>query len=186
MSTTEILADADSHMTKTVKALGHEFTTVRTGRASGAILENIVVDYYGTPTPIANLAGVKTPEAQLLVIEPWDKSVLSAIEKAIQASDLGITPSNDGSVIRLPFPPLTEERRKELVKLCKHYSEEAKVAVRNIRRDANAKLERAQKASEISEDDQRRAETEIQKLTDNHIKDIDEALKRKESEIMEV
>lgn len=186
MSTTEILGDADSHMSKTVKALGHEFTTVRTGRASGAILESISIDYYGTPTPVANLAGIKTPEPQLLVIEPWDKTALKAIEQAIQASDLGITPSNDGNVIRLPFPPLTEERRRDLVKLCKGYAEEAKIAVRNIRREANTKLERAEKAAEISEDDLRRAEVEIQKLTDNHIKDIDEAFKRKEAEIMEV
>lgn len=186
MSTTEILGDADSHMGKTVKALGHEFTTVRTGRASGAILENLTIDYYGTPTPIANLAGIKTPEAQLLVIEPWDKTALKSIEQAIQASDLGITPSNDGNVIRLPFPPLTEERRRDLVKLCKGYSEDAKIAVRNIRREANTKLERAEKAAEISEDDLRRAEVEIQKLTDARIKDIDESLRRKEAEIMEV
>lgn len=186
MSTTEILGDADSHMGKALKSLAHEFTTVRTGRASGAILENISIDYYGTPTPIANLAGIKTPEAQLLVIEPWDKTALKAIVQAIQASDLGITPSNDGNVIRLPFPPLTEERRRDLVKLCKGYSEEAKIAVRNVRREANTKLERAEKAAEISEDDLRRAEVEIQKLTDNHIKSIDDSLKRKEVEIMEV
>lgn len=186
MSTTEIMNEARAHMDKTVGALGHEFTTVRTGRASGAILDNIQIDYYGTPTPITQLAGVKTPEAQLLVIEPWDKSILSAIEKAIQASDLGIQPSNDGNIIRLPFPPLTEERRRDLVKQCKHYAEESKIAIRNIRRDANGKLERAEKASEISEDDLRRAETDIQKLTDSHIHDIDESLKRKEVEIMEV
>ena len=186
MSTTEILADARAHMGKTVTALSHEFSTVRTGRASGAILEKISIDYYGTPTPVSQIAGIKSPEPQLLVIEPWDKSVLSAVEKAIMASDLGITPSNDGTVIRLPFPPLTEERRKELVKLCKHYSEEARVAVRNIRRDANGRLERAEKDGLISEDDLRRAETEIQKLTDAHIKDVDDALKRKEAEIMEV
>jgi ribosome recycling factor len=186
MSTTEIMNDARAHMEKSVKALAHEFTTVRTGRASAAVLEGILIDYYGTPTPITQLAGVKTPEAQMLVIEPWDKTALKTIEKAIQNSDLGITPSNDGSVIRLPFPPLTEERRKGLVKQCKHYAEEAKVGVRNIRRDSNGKLERAEKDSEISEDDLRRAETEIQKLTDAHVKAIDEALKRKEAEIMEV
>lgn len=186
MSTKAILADASAHMDKTVKALAHEFGTVRTGRASGAVLEDIKIDYYGTLTPINQIAGVKSPEPQTLLIEPWDKTALKAIEHAIQASDLGITPSNDGSVIRLPFPPLTEERRKELVKQCKHYAEEAKVGVRNIRRDANAKLERAEKDSEISEDDLRRAETEIQKVTDAHVKEIDEALKRKEAEIMEV
>lgn len=186
MSTNEILAFAREHMSKSLSSLAHEFSTVRTSRASGALLENIKVDYYGTPTPITQMAGVKSPEPQLLVIEPWDKSMLSVMEKAIQSSDIGITPSNDGIVIRLPFPPLTEERRKELVKQCKHYSEEARVAIRNIRREANTKLERAEKDSEISEDDMRRAEAEIQKLTDAHIKDIDEALKRKEAEIMEV
>jgi ribosome recycling factor len=186
MSTTEILADTSAHMDKTVKALAHEFGSVRTGRASGAVLEGIKIDYYGTPTPISQIAGIKSPEPQMLLIEPWDKTALKAIEHAIMASDLGITPSNDGSVIRLPFPPLTEERRKDLVKQCKHYAEEAKVGVRNIRRDSNTKLERAEKDSQISEDDLRRAETEIQKLTDAHVKEIDEALKRKEAEIMEV
>jgi ribosome recycling factor len=186
MSKSEILAEARSHMEKTVKALAHEFTTVRTGRASSAVLDNIQIDYYGTPTPITQLAGVKTPEAQLLVIEPWDKSILSAIEKAIQSSDLGITPSNDGSIIRLPFPQLNEERRKELVKMCKHYAEESRVAVRNIRRDANAKLERIQKAGDISEDEREDGKDEVQKLTDSHVHEIDEALKRKEVEIMEV
>lgn len=186
MSTSEILNDARAHMDKTVKALLHEFTTVRTGRANGAILEKISIDYYGTQTPISQIAGIKTPEAQLLLIEPWDKSALSAIEKAIMASDLGITPNNDGSVIRLPFPPLTEERRKDLAKICKGYSEDARVGIRNIRREANAKLVRAEKDAEISEDDMRRAETDIQKQTDAHIKEIDESLKRKEAEIMEV
>ena len=186
MSTTAILGDASDHMDKTVKALAHEFSTVRTGRASGAVLDGIKIDYYGTPTPITQIAGIKAPEPQLLVIEPWDKTALKAIEHAIQASDLGITPSNDGMIIRLPFPPLTEERRKDLVKQCKHFAEEARVAVRNIRRDANAKLVRAEKDSEISEDDLRRAEAEIQKVTDAHIKEIDDAVKRKEVEIMEV
>ena len=186
MSTAEIMSTTRDHMDKAVKALSHEFTTIRTGRASAAVLEGIQIDYYGTATPITQIAGIKTPEPQLLVIEPWDKSALKAIEHAIQASDLGITPSNDGAVIRLPFPALTEERRKDLVKQCKHYAEEARVAVRNIRRDANTKLERAQKDSEISEDDLRRAEADIQKMTDSHIHDIDESLKRKEAEVMEV
>jgi len=186
MSTTDILNDARSHMDKSVKALAHEFSTVRTGRASAAVLEGIQIDYYGTPTPITQMAGVKTPEAQMLIIEPWDKSMLKEIEHAIQASDLGITPSNDGSVIRLPFPALTEERRKELVKQCKHYAEEARVAVRNIRRDANTKLVRAEKDALISEDELRRAEAETQKITDSHIHEIDEAFKRKDAEVMEV
>lgn len=186
MSTAAILSDASAHMDKTIKALAHEFGSVRTGRASGAVLEGIKIDYYGTPTPIAQIAGIKSPEPQMLLIEPWDKTALKAIEHAIMASDLGITPSNDGSVIRLPFPPLTEERRRDLVKQCKHFAEEAKIGVRSVRRDANGKLERAEKDSEISEDELRRAEVEIQKLTDAHVKEIDEALKRKETEIMEV
>ena len=184
--TNDIIRDAVDHMDKSVKALQHEFGTVRTGRASSAIFEKINVDYYGTPTPILQIAGVKTPEPQMLLIEPWDKSALGAIEKAIRASDLGLNPSNDGQVIRVPFPPLTEERRKELVKLCKHYAEEARVAVRNIRRDANHKLERLSKDGEASEDEVRRSEGEIQKATDVHIAQIEEALKRKEAEIMEV
>lgn len=184
--TTEILKAADEHMKKSVAALSHEFTTVRTGRASGAILEKISIEYYGTPTPLLQIAGVSSPEPQLLVISPYDRSAMSAIEKAILASDLGITPSNDGQVIRLPFPPLTEERRRDLVKLVKHYTEEARVAIRNIRRDANERLKRSEKDAEISQDDLHRAEAEIQRLTDAHIKDIDELLKRKEAEIMEV
>lgn len=182
----DVIRDADDHMNKTVAALSHEFAGVRTGRASGQILEKISIDYYGTPTPIMQLAAIKSPEPQLLVVEPWDKSSMSAIEKAIRASDLGLNPSNDGLVIRIPFPPLTEERRKDLVKLCKGYAEEARVGVRNIRRDANERLKRLEKDAEISEDDLRRAEVEVQKLTDGHIKDIDETLKRKEDEIMEV
>jgi ribosome recycling factor len=186
MSTSEVMNDAKAHMDKTVKALAHEFSTVRTGRASGAVLEDIKIDYYGTPTSVSQIAGVKSPEPHLLVIEPWDKTALKAIEQAILGSDLGITPSNDGVVIRLPFPQLTEERRKELVKTCKSYSEEARVGIRNIRRDANAKLVKSEKEGSISEDDLRRAEAETQKLTDAHIQQIDEALKRKEAEVMEV
>jgi ribosome recycling factor len=184
--TNDIIKDADDHMKKSVGALAHEFGTVRTGRASGAILEKIQIDYYGTPTPLLQIAGVSSPEPQLLVISPYDRTAMGAIEKAILASDLGLNPSNDGQVIRLPFPPLTEERRKDLVKLVKHYAEEARVAVRNIRRDANERLKRAEKDAEISQDDLRRAEAEIQKLTDAHVHEIDEALKRKEAEIMEV
>lgn len=184
--TNDIIKDADAHMNKSVAALAHEFSTVRTGRASGSILEKIQIDYYGTPTPLLQIAGVSSPEPQLLVISPYDRSAMGAIEKAILASDLGLNPSNDGQVIRLPFPPLTEERRKELVKLVKHYAEEARVAIRNIRRYANERMKRAEKDAEISQDDLRRAEADIQKLTDTHIRDIDEALKRKEAEIMEV
>lgn len=182
----DISKDTKEHMGKSVAALTHEFSGVRTGRASGAILEKIHVDYYGTPTPIMQIAAIKSPEPQTLVIDPWDKSAMGAIEKAIRASDLGLNPSNDGVIIRIPFPPLTEERRRELVKLCKGYAEEARVAIRNIRRDSNERLKRMEKEGEISEDDLRRAEVEIQKLTDDHIKIIDESLKRKDEEIMEV
>jgi len=182
----DVIKDAADHMDKSVTALNHEFSTVRTGRASGSLLEKIQVEYYGVPTPLLQIASVGVPEPQLLVITPYDRSAMGAIEKAIQASDLGLNPSNDGQVIRLPFPPLTEERRKDLVKLCKHYAEEARTAVRNIRRNANDTLKKLEKDSEISQDDLHRAETEIQKITDSHIALIDEALKRKEEEIMEV
>jgi len=184
--TSDIIRDAREHMDKTHAALLHEFATVRTGRASAALFEKVHVDAYGSSMPLNQVANIKVPEPQTVVIEPWDKSVMGAIEKAILGSDLGLNPSNDGSVIRVPFPPLTEERRRDLVKLCKGYAEEARVAVRNIRRDANHKLERLSKDGEASEDDVRRAEAEVQKLTDSHVKEIDEALKRKEAEIMEV
>ncbi|MCL1890947.1 MAG: ribosome recycling factor [Coriobacteriia bacterium] len=176
----------EEQMDKTVANLQHEFMTVRTGRASAAMLERVMVDYYGTPTPITQLAGIKTPEAHLLVVEPWDKGVLKDVEKALLASDLGITPSNDGSIIRLPFPPPTEERRKELVKQCRQLAEEAKVAIRNVRRDANTKLERLIKAEDLSKDEEHRAEEHIQKLTDTHVAKIEENLKTKEAEVMEV
>jgi ribosome recycling factor len=184
--TKEIVKDAAEHMDKSVTALAHEFSTVRTGRASGAILEKILVDYYGVATPLLQIATVTAPEPQMLVIQPYDKTAIKGIEKAILASDLGLNPANDGQVIRVPFPPLTEERRRELVKLCKGYAEEARVAVRNIRRDANDKLKRSEREGEISQDDQHRAEAEIQKATDAHVAQIDESLTRKEAEIMEV
>lgn len=182
----DILATTREHMTKSVAALTGEFAVVRTGRASAQVLDRIMIDYYGTPTPITQLAGVKAPEAHLLVIEPWDKSVLHAIEKAINASDLGIHPNNDGSVIRLPFPAPTEERRCDLVKQCKGIAEDGRIAVRNIRRDANTKLDKLSKGGEISEDDARRASEEVQRLTDSTIKQIDELLQHKEAEVMEV
>ena len=184
--TSDIIRDATAHMDKTHNALLHEFASVRTGRASAALFEKVHVDAYGSSMPLNQVANIKVPEPQTAIIEPWDKSVMSAIEKAILASDLGLNPSNDGIVIRVPFPALNEERRRELVKLCKGYAEEGRVAVRNIRRDANHRLDKLGKDGEVSEDDVRRAEAEIQKLTDNHIKEIDEALKRKEAEIMEV
>lgn len=182
----QTISQATDRMKKAIAALAHEFASVRTGRASGALLDRIAIDYYGTPTPLLQLAGVSAPEPQLLVISPYDKSIMGAIEKAILASDLGLNPSNDGTVIRVPFPALTEERRKELVKLCHGYAEQARVAVRNARRDANDHLKKQDKDGEISQDDAHRAEAEIQKLTDAHVREIDEMLKRKELEIMEV
>ena len=149
-------------------------------------MDGIKADYYGTPTPINQMAGVKTPEAHLLVIEPWDKSSVKDIERAILESDLGVTPNNDGSVIRLPFPQLTEERRRELVKQCKGYAEEARVAVRNARRDANDAISKAQKADGLPEDEAKRAEEAVQKLTDKYVKDVEEATKKKEAEVMEI
>lgn len=180
------IQEATDRMKKAVAALSHEFAGVRTGRASGSLLEKISVEYYGVSTPLLQIAAISVPEPQLLVITPYDRTAMNAIEKAILASDLGLNPSNDGQIIRLPFPPLTEERRKELAKLCRHYAEESRVAIRNIRRDINDSLKRQEKAGEISEDDLRRAEVEVQKATDSHIKDIDELLRRKEQEIMEV
>lgn len=182
----EILMSAEERMEKAITALKENFMGVRTGRANAMVLDRIKVDYYGVPTPINQMAGVKTPEAHLLVIEPWDKGMLRAIEHAIQESDLGVTPNNDGSVIRLPFPALTEERRRELVKQCKAFAEESRVAVRNARRDANAAVEKAIKNDNLPEDEAKRAEAEIQKLTDKYIADVDASFKKKEAEVMEI
>jgi ribosome recycling factor len=182
----EIISSHKAQMDRTLENLALEFSSVRTGRASATMLERINVDYYGASTPITQLAGIKSPDAHMLIIEPWDKSSLKEIEKAILASDLGITPSNDGHMIRLPFPPLTEERRRELVKQCRQIAEEAKVAVRNIRRDANSRLERLIKEESLSKDDEHRAEEQTQKLTDEHVEKISLALKHKEAEVMEV
>lgn len=184
--TAEIMTAAEANMNKALDNLKEAFVGVRTGRANPMMLDKIKVDYYGVPTPINQMAAVKTPDAHMLVIEPWDKSILRGIEAAILASDLGITPSNDGAVIRLPIPALTEERRKEMVKDCKTFAEEARVAVRNARRDANAKIERKKKNSEISEDDARRGEEQVQKLTDKFVASVDEMLKKKEAEVMEI
>lgn len=184
--TDEIMMTAEERMEKALVSLHEVFSTVRTGRANAMVLDRIKVDYYGVPTPINQMAGVKTPDAHMLVIEPWDKGVLRAIEHAIQESDLGVTPSNDGSVIRLPFPALTEERRRELVKQCKTYAEEARVAVRNARRDANTALDKAKKNDNLPEDEVKRAEEAVQKLTDKYIADVDAAFKKKEAEVMEI
>ena len=186
METDEIMLAAEERMENALDALGNAFASVRTGRANARVLDRIKVDYYGSLTPINQIAGIKTPDAHLLVIEPWDKSALKAIEKALQESDLGVTPSNDGAVIRLPFPALTEERRRELVKQCKGYAEDARVSVRNARRHANASLAKSEKEGEITEDEQHRGENEVQKLTDSFISKIEEAFKAKEAEVMEI
>ena len=179
-------SEIESKMNKTIEVLKQNFSEVRAGRANPAILNRISVEYYGTPTPINQVAGISVPEARLIMIQPWDASILKDIEKAILASDIGINPNNDGKVIRLAFPELTEERRKELVKDIKKTAEEAKVAVRAIRRDGIDKAKAMQKNSEITEDDLRGAEDTIQKLTDKKIEEIDRVLSDKEKEILTV
>ena len=173
-------------MQKSVDNLKEEYVTIRAGRANPHILDRLRVDYYGTPTPIQQVANVSVPEARMIQIAPWEKSLIKDIEKAILASDLGLTPANDGKVIRLVFPELTEERRKELVKDVKKKGEEAKVAIRNIRRDANDAVKKEAKANEISEDDQKQLEDKIQKLTDEYVKKIDQAIDAKSTEVMTV
>jgi ribosome recycling factor/uridylate kinase len=182
----EFLSDATSRMDKSVEATHEHFNSVRTGRASAALLDRIQIDYYGTPTPLKNMATINVPEARMLTIQPFDPTQIKAIEKAIQESDLGLTPSNDGKLIRLPIPQLTEERRKELVKLVRHMAEEGKVAVRNVRRDTLRHLEDLVKKGDVGDDEERQAEKDVQKLTDDHTTKIDDLLKRKEAEIMEV
>ena len=180
------LGDAQQRMDKSVDATHEHFNSVRTGRAAPALLDRITIDYYGTPTPLKNLATINAPEPRMLTIQPFDPSSIKSIEKAIQESDLGLTPSNDGKLVRLPIPQLTEERRKELVKLVRHMAEEGRVAVRNVRRDAIRHLEELVRNGDVGDDDERAAETRVQKLTDEHVGKIDELLKHKEAEIMEV
>ena len=182
----DFVSDANQRMDKSVEATHEHFNSVRTGRAAPALLDRIVVDYYGTPTPLKNLATISAPEPRLLSIQPFDPSSLKQVEKAIMESDLGLTPSNDGKLIRLPIPQLTEERRKELVKLVRSLAEEGRVAVRNVRRDAIKHLEVLVKDGDVGDDEERAAETRVQKVTDEHVAKIDEILKRKEAEIMEV
>lgn len=181
-----LIADAKTHMHKAVEAAKREFGSVRTGRASPALLERVMVDYYGVSTPVTQVASITVPDPRLLVIQPWDKSLVREVERAIQKSELGLVPSNDGAVIRLPIPSLTGERRKELVKVVHKQAEEARVSVRNIRRDHKEKLERLEKKGDLSEDETRRAVDELQKLTDQHTKEIDTLLAAKEKEITEV
>ena len=186
MTVESALKDAAGKMDKAVGVLKDELAGVRTGRATPASLSRVVVDYYGTMVPIQQLAGFSVPEPRTLMIQPYDKGAISSMEKAIQASDLGITPSNDGNVIRLTFPPLTEERRKELIKVVHHRGEEARVAVRNIRRHSKEELERLEREGTISEDDLIRAEKELQKLTDKHVEDVDVVVEHKEAELKEI
>jgi ribosome recycling factor len=185
-SAEEFIAGAGSRMGKSVEHARNEFNTVRTGRASGGLLDRIMVDYYGTATPLKQLATINVPEPRLLTIQPFDPTSIKAIEKAILESDLGLQPSNDGKLIRLPVPQLTEERRKDLVKVVRHMAEEHRVAVREVRRDALRHLQELVRSGDVGDDDERRAEQEVQKLTDAHTKTIDELLKHKEAEIMEV
>ena len=182
----DILSEAEDRMKKAVEYLTKDLATLRAGRANPAMLDKVMVDYYGEPTPLNQLANITVPEARLLVIQPWDKSSMADIEKSILKSDLGVTPNNDGNVIRIVIPQLTEERRKELVKVVKKRGEEAKVAVRNIRRDANDMLKSSEKEKMISEDEAKRGSEEVQKATDKYIKDIDVILAAKEKDIMEV
>ena len=182
----ELVQNAQSKMSKSVEHARSEFNTVRTGRAAPALLDRISIDYYGTPTPLKNLATISAPEPRMLTIQPFDPSSIKQIEKAIQESDLGLTPSNDGKLIRLAIPQLTEERRKELVKVVRHLAEESRVAVRNVRRDVMHHLKELVDNGDVGADDERRAEDRLQKLTDEHTKQIDELLKHKEAEILEV
>jgi ribosome recycling factor len=182
----EFLADCQRRMDGSIDHTRQEFNSVRTGRASAALLDRITIDYYGTPTPLKNMATISAPEPRLLTVQPYDPTQIRAIEKAIQESDLGLTPSNDGKLIRLPIPQLTEERRKELVKVVRRSAEDGKVAIRNVRRDVMRHLEELVRNGDVGDDEERRAENQVQKLTDEHVKRIDELLKNKEAEIMEV
>ncbi len=186
MTAETALKDADHKMKRAVEVTREEFSTVRTGRATPAILNRVTVDYYGTQTPMNQLASFSVPEPRTLVIQPFDKGSMAAMEKAIMQSDLGLTPSNDGNVIRLSFPQLTEERRKDLIKVVHHRAEEGRVAVRNVRRHIKEELERLKKDGEISEDDLNRSEKELQRLTDTHVSEIEELLTHKEKELSEV
>jgi len=180
----ELLGEAEARMQQAVEHLHGEFSTVRTGRANAGILHRVMVDYYGAPTPLQQLASVSVPEPQLLVIQPYDRSSLGTIERAIQLSSLGMNPSNDGTVIRLTFPPLTEERRREFIKLVRHMAEESRISVRNVRRHSKSDIESL--VGEVSEDDVRRGEATLQEMTDGFIKKVDELLQHKETELLEV
>jgi ribosome recycling factor len=182
----DILKEANDRMAKAVDHVKSEMMKIRTGKASVGMLDSIKVDYYGTPTPISQVANVSTPDFHTITVQPWDKTVIPTIEKAIMSSDMGLNPANDGSLIRIPIPPLNEERRKEMVKVVKKTAEEGKIAIRNIRRDDMEKLKKTEKEDHVSEDERKHGETELQKLTDTHIKEIDRITEAKEKEVMEV
>lgn len=184
--TQDIIGITGDKMDKAVEVFKNDLGTIRAGRATPTLLDKVMVDYYGTATPLNQLATISAPEARLLVVQPWDKSIIGSVEKSILKSDLGLNPSNDGSIIRLPVPQLNEERRRELVKVVNKKGEEARVAVRNVRRDANEQLKSQEKKGEITQDDLRRSQQEVQQCTDEHIKEIDNLLAVKEKEILEV
>ena len=182
----DLIASNEERMQKTVASLKDSFAALRTGRASAALFDKIRVDYYGEKSPLSQVANISVPEARLIVIAPWDKNLIGEIEKAIRSSELSLNPSNDGKVIRIAIPPLTEERRKELVKLAKNQAEQSRVAIRNIRRDGNEELKKMLKNAEITEDDESKGTADLQKLTDNYINKLNHVLEEKEKEIMEV
>jgi len=182
----EVMNEAHEKMKKTIEAVRREFNTIRTGRASGALVESIKVEYYGTPTPMKQLASISIPDPKLIVIQPWDTSVLGEIEKAILKSDLGITPLNDGRAIKLGIPNLTQERREDLVKVIKKMAEDGRVSIRSIRREINEKIKALEKGKTMGEDESKKAAEDIQKLTDKETKEIDDILAKKEKELMEV
>lgn len=182
----DVITDAKTRMAKAIEATRHEFSSLRTGRASPALLEQIRVDYYGTPTPINQLATITVPEPRLLVVQPWDRKMVKDIERGILKSELGLVPSSDGTHVRVPIPSLTEERRKELVKIAHRHAEEGRVAIRNVRREAKEMIEKLEEDGDISEDDAKRGLDELQKLTDKYIADVEALLASKDKEIMEV
>jgi ribosome recycling factor len=182
----DVLAEAETKMNKSIDAFQRDLATIRTGRANPALIEKVMVPYYGTPTPLNQLANITAPEARLLIVQVYDRSQLGAVEKALRTSELGLNPTTDGSVIRVPVPPLTEERRREYVKMAKHKAEEARVAVRNVRRDEVHRIQEREKAGEVAEDLAKRALERLQKITDAHISRIDALAARKETEVMEV
>lgn len=181
-----VLKDGEEKMQNAVQAARRELASIRTGRANPSLLDRITIDYYGTPTPLNQMASVSVPEARLLLVQPWDKSAVKEVEKAIMSSDLGLTPNSDGTVIRIQIPQLTEERRRDLARVARQEAEDKRVAVRNVRRDANEALKQLERDGTISEDDERRAQAQVQELTDRYVAEIDEMLAAKEQEILEV